>query len=149
MPTWTQTRLAVIVDGDTANPISPIETFSPTFSLATEVIHSLEATHIGYVANPDSFTFSMTVKAIGGGAGRLTELALAGTEFTVGLYKAADVTADEWDFDHVLFSKCIITSATPSTGTISGAPTATFSGVARQVEASVGGAVSSLPSFTA
>jgi hypothetical protein len=148
MATWMNTRLAVIVDDDTAHPISPIDAFTPTFTLATEVIHSLEATHIGYIANPDSFTFTMTVKAIGDSAARLTHFALTGTEFAVGLYRAEGSAADEWDFSHVLFRKCLITSASPSTATVNGAPTATFSGVARQVEVD-GQGVDQLPSFTA
>ncbi len=146
MPNWMNTRLAVIVDNDTLNPVSPIESFTPTFSLVTEVVHSLEATHIGYVANPENFTFTMTVRAIGDSAARLTRLAMDGTEFEIGMFEVADSTG-EWDFVSVIMRKCLITSANPSNAMINGAPLATFSGVARQVETS-DGAPQTLPSFT-
>src|SRR4051812_11287774 len=103
MVTWTNSRLAVVVDGDTKNPLTPIDTFSPTFSLNTEIVHSIEATHIGLIANPDSFTFSLSVKAIGGAAAKLTELALTGTEFSIGLYKQSGST-DEWDFTNIILT---------------------------------------------
>lgn len=150
MPTWMTTRLAVIVDDDSDNPLTPIESFTPTFNLNTEVVHSLEATHIGYIASPENFTFTITVKAIGDSAAKLTRLAMEGTEFSIGMYEAGGSTG-EWDFKHVLFRKCLITSANPSNGTINGAPTATFSGVAREAETEDEGTppVLKRPTFTA
>lgn len=148
MSTWMNTRLAVIVNGDSANPISPIESFTPTFSLTTEVVHSIEATHIGYIGNPENFTFTMTVKAIGDSAARLTSLAMAGTEFEVGIYEA-DGSTGEWDFQSVIMRNCLITSANPSNAAVNGAPTATFSGVARAVETTpTSGEPENLPTFT-
>ncbi|MEU8471606.1 hypothetical protein AB0F30_27490 [Streptomyces sp. NPDC029006] len=129
--TWTKSRLAVILDGNTAAPLTPVDAFTPTFNLTAEVVHSLEATHVGYIANPASFTFSLTVKAIGGAAAALTRLAMTGNEFSIGLYEAKG-SAGEWDFKELLFNKCLITSANPSNAVISGAPAATFSGVARE-----------------
>ena len=148
MPTWTKTRLAVVVNNETTTPLTPIDSFSPTFSLNTEVIHSIEATHIGLIANPDSFTFSMTVKAIDGAAAQLTRLALTGTEFEVGLYEQAG-SAGEWDFVSVVLRKCIITSASPSNATPTGAPTATFSGVSREASAQDDLGALKRPLFTA
>lgn len=146
MATWTNSRLAVVVDGDTSHPLTPIDSFSPTFSLNTEVVHSIEATHIGWIANPDSFTFSLSVKAIGGAAAKLTQLAFEGTEFSIGLYKQAG-SADEWDFTNIILTKCLITSASPSNATVSGAPVATFSGISRH--AGLNNDAVSRPHFTA
>jgi hypothetical protein len=148
MPTWTQTRLAVVIDGATSTPLTPIDSFSPNFALNTEVVHSIEATHIGLIANPESFTFSLSVKAIGGAAAQLTRLALEGTEFEIGLYKAAGSAPDEWDFVDVVMSRCIITSASPSNATPSGAPTATFSGVSRAIHTTDGTGAINRPAFT-
>jgi hypothetical protein len=146
--TWMDTRLAVILNGDTKNPVSPIDSFTPTFALTTEVVHSIEATHIGYISNPENFTFTMTVKAIGDSAATLMRIAMDGDEFEVGMYEAAD-GAGEWDFKSVILRNCLITSANPSNATINGAPTATFSGVARKVETSDGnGDPQMLPTFT-
>jgi hypothetical protein len=138
MPDWTTTRLAVIVDGNTAEPVSPIESFTANLTLNTEVIHSLEATHLGYIANPDAFSWTANVRAIGPAAARLTRLGIEGKEFSIGLYETKDSTGQEWTFQEVLFSKCLITAASPS-GTINGTPMATFSGIARQVDVKDGG----------
>lgn len=147
MPTWMNTRLAVIVDGDTENPVSPLDSFTPTFNLTTEVVHSLEATHIGYISNPENFTFTMTVKAIGGAAARLMRLAMDGSEFEIGMY-AAEGSSGEWDFQSIVLRQCLITSANPSNATVNGAPVATFSGVSRQAVANDGlPEPTTLPSF--
>lgn len=131
MPDWTNTRLRVTVDGE---EVTPIESFTPTFSLNTEVIHSLEKTHVGYVGNPDNFTFSISVRAVGNGAALLTNLALTGTEFEIEMLPVnADDTGSEWEFGSVLLGGCLITSANPSNATINGAPAATFNGIARRV----------------
>jgi hypothetical protein len=140
------TRLAVVLNGDSANPLTPIDSFTPSFNLNTELVHSLEATHIGYIANPENFTFTLTVKAIGGAAAKLMQLAMEGAEFEVGLYEASGSTG-EWDFVHIVLRKCLITTANPSNATVNGAPVATFSGVARQGESS-GDGTQTLPTFT-
>src|SRR5688572_25326597 len=113
MPSWMNTRLAVILNGDTKNPISPIDSFTPTFALNTEVAHSLQGTHLGYISNPESYTFTMSVKAIGDSAAQLMRIAMAGQEFEIGMYEAAD-SAGEWDFKSIILRKCLITSANPS-----------------------------------
>lgn len=146
MPTWMNTRLAVVLNSDSANPLTPLESFTPSFNLNTEVVHSLEATHIGYISNPENFTFTLTVKAIGDAAAKLMKLAMEGTEFEIGLYEAAGSTG-EWDFVHIVLRKCLITAANPSNATINGAPVATFSGVARQGEDN-GEGTHTLPTFT-
>jgi hypothetical protein len=126
MPDW-DTRLAVSYDDGSGDvEISPIDSFSPTFSLNAEVLHSIEDTHIGVVYTPQAISFSMTVRAIGDVAARLTGLALNGTRFDLVL---KEKEGDDWAFRSVVLAQCLITSATPSTATIAGAPSATFSGV--------------------
>jgi len=131
MPEW-KSRLAVRYTKLNAQgmpeesvSISPIDTFTPTFALATESLHSIEATHIGAIYSPQAITFSMTVKAIGEVAGKLTKLALDGTLFDVELQEGE---GDDWSFSSIVLQKCIITSCMPTSATISGAPSATFSG---------------------
>ena len=128
MPDW-DTRLVVTYD-ETPGPggekeISPIDSFTPTFSLNAEVLHSVEDTHMGVVYSPQTLSFSMTVRAIGDVAAKLTALALSGQRFAVTL---KEKEGDDWGFKKIVMSDCVITSATPSTATIQGAPTATFSG---------------------
>jgi hypothetical protein len=144
MPTWTKSRLVVMVNG---TPVTPIDSFTPTFNLNTEVVHSVEATHIGYVANPESFTFTMSVRAIGDGAARLTRLALNGDMFQIVLQEASGSVPTEWEFEQILLDHCIITSANPSNATINGAPAATFSGVCLAVTSTDGAGKVSLPLF--
>lgn len=129
-----RTRLAVTYVDEDGNrvDISPIDAFTPTFNLNAEVIHSIERTHVGAVFMPDSITFSMTVKAIGDVAARLTALALQGKRFDITLH---EFNGTDWSFKTVVLRECIITNATPSNATPSGAPTATFSGFSFQASA--------------
>jgi hypothetical protein len=126
MADWKDTRLVVSYnDGKADVEISPIDAFTPTFSLNAEALHSIEKSHTGVVYTPQALTFSMTVKAIGDVAAKLTVLALKGQRFSVLL---KEKVGDDWAFANVVMSDCIITSATPTAATPSGAPTATFSG---------------------
>jgi hypothetical protein len=121
-----RTRLAVTyTDGTRTVDITPIDSFSPSFALSVEPIHSIERTHVGAVYSPQSITFSLTVKAIGDAAARLTTLAMQGKRFNINLQEKI---GDDWSFSSVVLRDCIITSATPTSASPSGAPTATFSG---------------------
>lgn len=123
-----RTRLAVVYADADGNEIviSPIDSFTPTFSLSAEVLHSIQETHIGVIYNPQSLTFSMSVKAIGDVAAQLTSVALEGKRFNITLQ---EFDGNDWAFAKIVLSDCIITSASPSNATISGAPAATFSGM--------------------
>ncbi len=129
-----RTRLAVTyVDANgTKVEVSPIDSFSPTFTLSTEIYHSIEQTHIGAIFNPDQIAFTMTVKSIGPVAGQLTALALGGTRFDITLHEH---DGTDWSFKQVVLRECLITSAAPSNVTVSGAPAATFSGISMQATA--------------
>ena len=85
----------------------------------------------------------MTVKAIGEVAGRLTALAMDGTRFDITLQ---EFDGNDWSFSTVVMRDCIITSATPTTASPSGAPTATFSGFSLAATAETkAGAAAELP----
>jgi hypothetical protein len=126
MPDW-NTRLAVTytVDKQTRT-ISPIDSFSPTFALGAEPLHSIEKTHVGVIYAPANLTFQMTVKAIGTSVAELTALAMQRTPFDITLQESAD--GNDWSFASLVLSNCIITSSAPSPANISGAPAAVFSG---------------------
>jgi hypothetical protein len=129
MPTW-NSRLSVKYDsGSGEQTITPIESFQPTFAMNAEPLHSVEAINIGVVYMPEQLNFSLTVKALGPAAARLTMLALNGTPFKI-VMEEVDEGDTEWALTEVLLDQCIITSAVPSSAAISGAPTATFSGFA-------------------
>jgi hypothetical protein len=85
----------------------------------------VEASHLGAIFSPPSMNFTMTVKAIGDVVGRLTKLAVDGELFDITLLEQS---GDDWTFTSFVLRNCLITSATPTTATISGAPAATFSG---------------------
>lgn len=127
MPDW-NSRLVVKYDAGSGNAgtISPIDSFSPSFALNAEVFHSIEQTHMGVIYNPQSISFTLTVKTIGDVAAKLTTLAMNGTRFKIELQESDN--GSDWSYSTVVLSDCIITSATPSTASVSGAPTATFSG---------------------
>jgi hypothetical protein len=148
MADW-KTRLAVVYqDGPTTQEISPIDAFTPSFSMNAEVLHSLERTHIGIVYSPEAISFSMTVKAIGDVAAQLTALAIQRKRFNLTLQEKN--AGGDWAFAKVLLTDCVITSATPTAATISGAPTATFSGVCLAASSEdTHNAVSKLPASNA
>ncbi|MGW0203466.1 hypothetical protein [Nonomuraea sp. NPDC003201] len=127
MPDW-KSHLAVSYnDGNGDVLITPLRSFTPSFSLNAEAQHSCEASHIGVIYSPQTLSFSLTVDAAGPAAAQLTMLALAGTRFKILLQEAGDERQD-WAFASVVMEDCVITSATPSTATVSGVPSATFSG---------------------
>ncbi len=141
MPEW-KTRLAVsYIEGGNPVSISPIDSYTPTFSLNAEAMHSIEQTHIGVIYTPQAMSFSMTVKAIGNVAAQLTALAMEGKTFDIVLQETDD--GNDWSFKTIVMKGCIITSASPSPATISGAPAATFSGfsLAASAEPKVGAKV--------
>ncbi|GAA4878610.1 hypothetical protein [Actinomycetospora straminea] len=137
MPDW-NTRLAVYID-DADDPLTPIDAFSPSFALNAEPLHSIEQTHLGVVYAPQTITFSMTVRAIGDAVAKLTTIALQRKRFKVALEFQGD--RSDWAFDSIVLSDCIITSASPSPATISGAPAATFSGMSLAAGATPAGGV--------
>jgi hypothetical protein len=118
-----KTRLEITVDGKV---VSPIDSFTPQFSTPTSVIHSIEADNIGAVYQPQTATFTMSLKAIGTNVAEFSKMALQGKKFNISV---AERKGTDWSFSKLLFRDCIITSASPSNVTIDGVPTATFSGI--------------------
>lgn len=119
MPDW-NTRLEVKVGDKT---VAPITQFTPTFNVPHTVIHSIDADNLGYVRQPSTVTFTMTVQAIGTIVADLTALALAGSEFDIAI---SEKKGTDWAFKTIKFKRCMITSTNPSNAVIDGAPTATF-----------------------
>ncbi|NRQ31939.1 hypothetical protein HII36_08810 [Nonomuraea sp. NN258] len=119
MADW-NTRLEVRL-GDQV--ITPISQFTPTFNTPFTVINSIDEHNLGYVRQPQAFTFTMTVLAMGTAVADLTELAVTGKEFEI---TTAVKRGGDWSFKALKFGRCVITSVNPSNVVIDGAPTATF-----------------------
>jgi hypothetical protein len=128
MPDW-NTRLEVKVGPRT---VSPIDNFTPTFNTPHTVVHSIEADNVGYVSQPFTFTFTMTVRAIDAVVAELSEMALNGTEFDVAV---AEKQGTDWAFSSIKLSRCVIMSATPSTLGTDTAPVAGFNCAALSAKA--------------
>jgi hypothetical protein len=124
------TKLAVMVNNQL---VSPIESFSPTLNVGHRVQHSLEADNVGIVLQAQTFTFTMTVRAVGASVATLTGLALAGTSFAIVL---TEQRGSDWTFKSIAFNSCYFTSVAPSNVALDDSPTATFSGVCLDVEPS-------------
>ena len=126
MPDW-NTRLVVQITDPDKNvvTVTPIDSFAPTFGLGATELHSIEATHIGMVYAPRAISFTMTVKAMGTAAAELMGIALNGQRFDIALQEGEGT---DWAFASIVLSNCVITSANTN-APVSGAPTATFSGV--------------------
>ena len=119
MPDW-NTRLEIRL-GNTV--VAPISQFTPTFNVPHTVIHSVDEDNVGYVRQPQTFTFTMTVQAIAAVVADLTELAINGTEFEI---TVSEKKGTDWAFKSLKFGRCVITSANPSNVVIDGAPSASF-----------------------
>lgn len=130
-------RLALFID-DSATPLTPVTSFSSSFTLGADVIHSLERTHVGVVYSPKTITFTFTVNAAGPAAAQITSLAMQGKPFQIRLAEASDDDID-WSFAKIVLSDCIVTSAAPTTAALTGVPTATFSGFSLKAEADTKG----------
>ncbi|GAA2773919.1 hypothetical protein [Streptomyces showdoensis] len=126
MSDW-NTRLEVKLAGRT---ISPITNFSPSFNVPHTVIHSLEADGVGYVRQPFTFTFTLTIPAIASAVADLTELAVNGGEFAIAV---AEKKGTDWSFSSLKFSRCVVSAAQPSNITVDGVPQATFTCMALNV----------------
>ncbi|WP_428338685.1 hypothetical protein [Mycobacterium sp.] len=98
------TRLTVMV-GTTV--VTPIENFNPTFTTPVQTLHSLEADNVAHIVQPQTFTFTMQVKAIGPVVATLTDIALKHTSFSVAISEASGT---DWTFQKVAFRDCYITS---------------------------------------
>jgi hypothetical protein len=122
------TKIAVAINGTI---ISPIESFTPTLNTGHRVQHSLEVDNVGIVTQAQTFTFSLTVRAVGGAVASLTQIAMNGTPFQI---VATEQTGSDWTFKQVAFNNCYFTSAAPSNLTLDDSPTANFSGVCLDVE---------------
>lgn len=122
------TKLAVSVNGAI---VSPIESFSPTLNTGHRVQHSLEVDNVGIVTQAQTFTFSLTVRAVGAAVATLTLLALNGTEFQIVI---TEQTGSDWSFKQIAFNHCYFTSVAPSNVVLDDSPTATLSGVCLDVE---------------
>ncbi|MGW4896982.1 hypothetical protein ACWEQL_32695 [Kitasatospora sp. NPDC004240] len=113
------TRLTVMLN---SAPVTPIDSFNPTFNVPVQPLHSLEADNVAYIVQPKAFTFTMAVKAIGTVVATLTGMAMSHTSFTIAVQQAK---GSDWAFDNIAFNGCYITSVA-STIVIDGVPTTTF-----------------------
>jgi len=123
MPDW-NTRLEISLGDGTV--VTPIDSFTPTFTTPRTAIHSIEADNVGAVFGPKTATFTMSMKAIGTVTATLTQLALSNAKFNI---QIAENTGTDWAFKKLLFRDCLITSASPSNVTPDGAPVASFNGI--------------------
>jgi len=135
MTDW-NTRLAVTVGTDI---VTPIESINPSFTTTFRAQHSLERDNVGFVRQPFTFTFTMTIRALGdpgqaNGVAQLTKLALDGDEFQVSIVRADGSPGDQWAFQEALFKRCFITSAQPSSVTLQDSPLATFNAICLQYQ---------------
>ena len=106
-----KTRLGVrfTVDGNETR-VFLAQSYVPTFGTSAEPLHSIERTHVGVVATPQSLTFTLSVTAIGPAAAELTALALRGDPFDIVLLEQE---GDDWSFSTIVLEQCYITSAAP------------------------------------
>lgn len=120
------TRLTVMV-GTTV--VTPVDSFVPIINVPVQPLHSLEADNVAHVVQPQTFTFTMAVKAIGPVVAQLTDMARRRAKFTVAVSQAA---GNDWTFKQIAFNDCYITSVANNM-VIDGVPTTTFNCVCLEV----------------
>jgi hypothetical protein len=120
------TRLTVMV-GPTV--VTPIDSFNPTFNSPVQVLHSLEADNVAHIVQPQTFTFTMAVKAIGPVVATLTNMARNNQSFTVAV---SEKTGTDWTFSNIAFNDCYITSVANNI-VIDGVPTTSFNCICLEV----------------
>jgi hypothetical protein len=113
------TRLEVKIGTET---VTPCDALNPQVNTPVQVLHSVEADNVGFVVQPQTFTFTMTVKAIGPVVAKLTDMALQRTKFSVAV---AEKRGTDWTFKSIAFNDCFVTSINPGNVMIDGVPTAT------------------------
>jgi hypothetical protein len=122
-------RLAVkfMPAGGKSEIISPITNFSPNLDLPHEIIDSIDGHNLGYSSGNPRFTFDFEIQGVNKSVFRkIFSVALKGTRFSVGI-AVNDGLSDDWLFDSIEFSNCMVTSVTPSTFDNSGGiPTLKF-----------------------
>lgn len=112
-------RLSVTVNG---TAITPIDSFNPTFNSPVQTLHSLEADNVAHIVQPKTFTFTMSVKAIGAAVATLTGMAINHQSFSV---TVSEKTGSDWTFSKIALKDCYITSVANNI-VIDGVPTTTF-----------------------
>jgi hypothetical protein len=119
-------RLTVKVGGV---PVTPIDSFNPTFNVPVQPLHSLEADNVAHIVQPKTFTFTMAVKAVGPAVATLTDIARKRTKFTLSVSEASGT---DWTFSNIDFNDCYITSVA-SNIVIDGVPTTTFNCICLEI----------------
>jgi hypothetical protein len=121
------TRLEVKLGTET---ITPLDTLVPTLNTPVQPLHSIEADNVGFVIQPQTFSFTMTAKAIGPAVAKLTDLARRGQKFSIAV---AERRGTDWTFKSLAFNDCLITSTGPSNVVVDGVPAATFNCICLEV----------------
>jgi len=114
--------------------LTPIIDINPTFNTPNVAEHSLEADNVGVTMGNDTFSFTLTVKALRdedagtNPAEVLAKLQLKHEEFNIVLVERdTNVSGGKnWAFDSLMMEKCYINSGSPSRSTLGTSPVAVF-----------------------
>jgi hypothetical protein len=123
------TRLEVKVGTET---VSPIDQLTSTINTPIQVINSIESDNVAYVVQPQTYTFTMTIKAIGPAVAKLTGMARKRELFSV---VVSERRGADWTFKSIAYHECLITSVNPGNVAPDGVPTASFNCVSLDVAA--------------
>jgi hypothetical protein len=108
--------------------ITPLDSINPRIDTPHDVLNSTEAENIGYIRRPMSFSFDMTIPAVGDVVSKITRLQLTREEFDIHVQVFDE--SEDWTFtdDGVVFENCIITGGSPTPVSNADVPRATFNG---------------------
>jgi len=119
MPDW-NTKLSVKLG---TAPVSPVTSFTPTFTTAQTPLHSIEADNVGSIQGATTYTFVIVLPANSAAVATLTANAITRTPFTL---TVSEDSGTDWAFKSLTFDGCQVTQAQSSTITVDGIPQSTF-----------------------
>jgi len=119
MPDW-NSKLSVKLG---TAPVSPVTTFTPTFTTAQTPLHSIESDNVGTIQGATTYTFIIVLPANSAAVAALTANAITRAPFTL---TVSEESGNDWAFKSLTFDGCQVTQAQPSTIGIDGVPQATF-----------------------
>ncbi|HEY9291850.1 MAG TPA: hypothetical protein VIP98_11270 [Microlunatus sp.] len=128
-PTNWNTKLSVKLD---TAPVTPVTSFTPTFTTAQTPLHSIEADNVGTIQGATTYSFVLVVAANSPAVATLTGNAITRTPFTL---TVSEESGTDWAFKSLTFEGCQVTQALPSSITVDGVPQATFTCLALRATA--------------
>lgn len=135
MPNWKSKMFVKITDDVGTETLTPIVDINPVINTPHTPEHSLEDDNVGVTKGNDTFTFSLTVKALRSETTgtnpvkRITELQTKHKMFQIVMLERQISGGDgkDWAFtSSLVLDECYVNQSNPTRATLNASPVATF-----------------------